>query len=170
MCGFLPGNSLIRILMFFLHCLTGINPCLSRCWLLKISPLQLQPAAQRLKSRRSFLRSQEEFNKFSSRVDLWKATKDQYWLKPAEELASDHKEIWAVWQSLNRLCIGTARSRGTLNKWRYLVTSAYSECGDLQTTTLLYTCPLCPTQCTLEDLMIAQQNEINVARCWVSTT
>ena len=64
-------------------------------------------------------------------------------------------ESWAVRKSLNRLHMGITRSRDTLNKWGYPVTSALCDCGDLQTTTHMYTCPLCPDQCTLEDLMTA---------------
>lgn len=62
----------------------------------------LQPAPQRLKSRKRFLRLMEDFDKFKSRMDFWKATKDQCWMEPAEELASGHNENWEVWKSLNR--------------------------------------------------------------------
>lgn len=67
--------------------------------------------------------------------------------------APDHEENWKVWKLLNRLHMGTARSRDTLNNRGYLETSAYREYGDLQTSTQIYTSPLFPTQCPFEDLI-----------------
>lgn len=95
----------------------------------------------------SSISAQQSCDKFRSRIDLWKAKKDQHWMEPAEELAQGHKENWKVWKLLKRLCTATARSRDTLIKRGYLATSAYCECRDLQTTTHMYTCLLCPVQC-----------------------
>lgn len=80
-----------------------------------------------------------------------------------EELSPGPGESWEGWKSLNRLCMGTTRSKDTLNKWRYLVAFALCNCGDMQTTHM-YTRPLCPDQCTLGDLMAVGQDTTNVAR------
>lgn len=79
----------------------------------------LQPAHQRLKSRRSFLRSTEDYEEPKTRVDLWRKTSNQHWMKPNEELAPGGGENWEIWKALNRLRTDTARSKDTLNKWGY---------------------------------------------------
>ena len=87
-------------------------------------------------------------------------------MEPAEELASGRDESRETWKALNRLRTGIARSRDTLSKWGYPVTSNLCDCGVPQTKPHMYTCPLCHAQCTLEDLMAAKPNALDVARFW----
>lgn len=128
-----------------------------------------QPAHQRLKSRKSFLRSTQDYSESVTRVDRWKNNVGQHWIEPSEEMAPGCDENWETWRALNRLRTGTARSRDTLYKWGYPVDSNLCDCGALQTTLHMYTCPLCPTQCTLEDLIAARPNATDVARFWAKT-
>lgn len=99
-------------------------------------------------------------------MDLWRKTSNQHWMEPKEELTPGCDENWETWKALNRLLTGTARSRDTLNKWGYPVDSNLCECGVLQTMLHMYTCPLCPAKCTIEDFMAAKPNAIDVARFW----
>lgn len=125
-----------------------------------------QPAHQRLKSRRSFLRSTEGYEELKTRVDIWRKTSNRHWMEPKEEPAPGCDENWETWKALNRLRTGTARSRDTLYKWGYSVDSILCECGVPQTTVHMLSCPLCPAKCTTEDLMAAKPNAIDVARFW----
>lgn len=124
------------------------------------------PARQRLKSRKSFLKSTENFSAPNSRIDLWRKVRAEPWMEPLEDLAPGWNEDWTTWKSLNRLRCGTARSRVTLSKWGYSVESTLCDCGAQQTTTHMYDCPLCPARCTLDDLMKAKPCAIEVARYW----
>ncbi|ETE65930.1 hypothetical protein L345_08300, partial [Ophiophagus hannah] len=120
-----------------------------------LSAVRREAAAYRERLKSSIFRLTEDFKEFESRVDLWKTTKNQHWKELMEELAPGPDKSWEVWKSLKRLRMDTTRYRDTLNKWGYPVASALCDCGGMQTTTHTYTCPLCPDQCTLEDLMAA---------------
>lgn len=126
-----------------------------------------RPANKRLKSRRSFLRTTEDFQtRANSRIEEWRGLKEQHWMEPSEDLAPGHDESWGVWKSLNRLRTNTTRSKDNLQRWGYPVVSNLCDCGAVQTTQHMYSCPDCPAQCTLEDLMSATPNAVDVARFW----
>nr|CAI5849642.1 unnamed protein product [Callosobruchus analis] len=65
-----------------------------------------QPTHQRLKSRRSLLKSTEDYLESISRLDRWKKNAGQDWMEPKEEMAPGCDESWETWRAMNRLRTG----------------------------------------------------------------
>ena len=165
-----------------LHCLAGIAPpnirreVAARKEKHKASTSQAhplygyQPAPQRLKSRKSFLRTTHDLTEpaAKTRLGLWKAQSGTIneWMMPSEDLPPGHKEGWATWKALNRLRAGVTRSRANQIKWGFPCESALCDCGEEQTTEHLLICPLCPAACIMEDLVCATPNALDVANFW----
>lgn len=131
-----------------------------------------RPAKPRLKSRKSFLRSTEALVGTSqqSRTNLWRVRFNSpgEWLIPSEKLPAGYTEKWSTWKSLNRLRSGVTRCKSNLFKWGLHVESPLCECGTTQTSSHLLQCSQCPTTCTLEDLLHATPNAIEVANFWAA--
>lgn len=129
-----------------------------------------RPAIPRLKSRKSFLKSTEALNGTpqQSRIDMWRAScnRSEEWLTPREELPPGHMEKWSTWRSLNRLRAGVTRCKSNLQKWGFNIESSVCECGEIQTTSHLLQCRRCPKTCTVQDLLQATENALDVANFW----
>lgn len=130
-----------------------------------------EPHAQRLKSRKSFLRTSKELKTTceKARLELWKA-KESFplgWKRIDETLPPGYDQGWLIWKSLNRLRSGVGRSKINLAKWGYIKEdSIQCDCGEDQTVKHMLQCRLCPTFCTEDELYEASQNAVEVAKFW----
>lgn len=130
------------------------------------------PATQRLKSRKSFLRTSVnlEGKAENARVTMWKERIHHLsnWIEPKESLPCGHQEKWTVWKALNRLRTEVGRTKVNLRKWGFSSDSSLCDCGEQQTIQHLCQCVLCPSMCTMKDLIAASPNAIDVAQYWAS--
>ena len=121
-----------------------------------------QPAASRLKSRKSFMRTVTPLDSSasSSRLRLWKDSLTdvpasiKMGLKVAESLPAGSEEDWLCWRALNRLRTGVGRAKTVMRKWGYLddAQSVDCDCGEPQTMAHLLSCRLLDEACTADDL------------------
>ena len=87
-----------------------------------------RPAASRLKSRNSFMRTVTPLDSSAScsRLRLWKdsltdvPTSVNMGLEVAESLPAGSGEDWLCWRSLNRLRTGMGRAKTVMSRWGYL--------------------------------------------------
>ncbi|KAG7303178.1 hypothetical protein JYU34_011639 [Plutella xylostella] len=135
-------------------------------------PLYSHTAApSRLKSRKAFLNSEVSLtdeNPQNARLRLWEEKQPQDPFLPLEEkLAPGNSLPWHIWKTLNRLRAEVGCCKDNLCKWGYTVGTNLCDCGTApQTMEHLLSCPLCPSTCTREDLLQANQNAIKVASFW----
>lgn len=74
---------------------------------------------------------------------------------------------WKTWKTFNRLRTGVAPTKTNLAKWGIIDGSDITcDCGEPQTGEHLLTCENCPSSCSLEDLWLARENALDVARYW----
>lgn len=108
---------------------------------------------QRLKSRKSFL----------AMVNV--EPPDNY--PPKQEPPTGSHLEWKVWKTLNRIRCGVAPVKTNLIRWGHKQPEdALCECGEIQSMEHLLNCHNCPHTCTLDDLWLAKENAIDVARYW----
>ena len=98
-----------------------------------------QPAASRLKSRKSFMRTVTPLDSSasSSRLRLWKYSLTvvpasiKMGLEVAESLPAGSEEEWLCWRALNRLRTGEGRAKTVMRKWGYRddAQSVDCDCG-----------------------------------------
>lgn len=128
------------------------------------------PATPRLRSRRSFFKTTTvlQTTPSTARKQMWtsRLESNSTWSHPSESLSPGHEQKWIVWRSLNRLRSGVGRSKTNLQKWHFPVDTIDCECGEPQTMEHLTDCLLCPATCTVEDLLQATPNAIEVACYW----
>ncbi|KAG7306872.1 hypothetical protein JYU34_008341 [Plutella xylostella] len=135
-------------------------------------PLYSHTAApSRLKSRKAFLNSEVSLtdeNPQNARLRLWEEKQPQDPFLPVEEkLAPGNSLPWHIWKTLNRLRAEVGCCKDNLCKWGYTVGNNLCDCGTApQTMEHLLSCPLCPSTCTRDDLLQANQNAIIVASFW----
>ncbi|KAG5888847.1 hypothetical protein JTB14_019112 [Gonioctena quinquepunctata] len=79
-------------------------------------------------------------------------------------------EGWTTWKSLNRLHSGVTRSKEDMRRWGLSNEPALCDCEHTQTTTHLMQCELCPNTCTMEDLVNATPEALDVAKFWSKTS
>ena len=87
-----------------------------------------QPAASRLKSRKSFMRTVTPLDSSasSSRLRLWKDSLTdvpasvKMGLEVAESLPAGSREDWLCWRALYRLRTGVGRAKTSMRRWGYL--------------------------------------------------
>ena len=111
-----------------------------------------QPAASRLKSRKSFMRTVTPLDSSasSSRLGLWKDSLTdvpasvKMGLEVAESLPVGSGEDWLCWRALNRLRTGVGRAKTVMRRWGYLddAQSVDCDCGEPQTMAHLLSCRL----------------------------
>ena len=124
-----------------------------------------QPAANRLKSRKSFMRTVTPLDSSasSSRLQLWKDSLTdvpasvKMGLEVVESLPAGSGEDWLCWRALNRLRTGVGRAKTVMRRWGYLddAQSVDCDCGEPQTVAHLLSCRLLDeacTGCTADDL------------------
>ena len=133
-----------------------------------------RPAASRLKSRKSFMRTVKPLDSSasSSRLLLWKEsltdvpTSVNMGLEVAESLPAGSGEDWLCWRSLNRLRTGVGRAKTVMRRWGYLddAQSVDCDCGEPPTMAHLLSCRLLDEACTDDDLATVTEREKACAR------
>ena len=145
-----------------------------------------QPAASRLKSRKSFMRTVTPLDSSASstRLRLWKDSLTdvpasvKMGLEAAESLPAGSEEDWLCWRALNRLRTGMSRAKTVMRRWGYLddAQSVDCDCGEPQTMAHLLSCRLLDEACTADDLATVteraktrkKKNSTNGCQCvWV---
>ena len=121
-----------------------------------------QPAASRLKSRKSFMRTVTPLDSSasSSRLQLWKdsltdvPSSVKMGLEVAESLPAGSGEDWLCWRAITWLRTGVGRAKTTMRRWGYLddAQSVDYDCGEPQTMAHLLSCRLLDEACTADDL------------------
>ena len=109
-----------------------------------------RPAASRLKSRKSFVRTVTPLDSStsSSRLRLWKDNSTdvpasvKMELEVVEYLPAGSGEDWLCWRALNRRRTGVGRAKTVMMRWGYLddAESVYCECWEPQTMDHLLSC------------------------------
>ena len=135
-----------------------------------------QPAASRLKSRKSFMRTVTPLDSSasSSRLQLWKdsltdvPSSVKMGLEVAESLPAGSGEDWLCWRAINRLRTGVGRAKTTMRRWGYLddAQSVDCDCGEPQTMAHLLSCRLLDKACTADDLATVTERAKACARKW----
>ena len=135
-----------------------------------------QPAASRLKSRKSFMRTVTPLDSSasSSRLQLWKdsltdvPSSVKMGLEVAESLPAGSGEDWLCWRAINRLRTGVGRAKTTMRRWGYLddAQSVDCDCGEPQTMAHLLSCRLLDEACTADDLATVTERAKACARKW----
>ena len=136
-----------------------------------------QPAARRLKSRKSFMRTVTALDSSasSSRLRLWKDSLTDVpasvimGLEVAESLPAGSGEDWLCWRALNRLrTAGVGRAKTVMRRWGYLddAQSVDCDCGEPQTMAHLLSCRLLGEACTTDDLATVRERAMARARKW----
>ena len=122
-----------------------------------------QPAASRLKSRKSFMRTVTPLDSSassSSRRQLWidsltdVPSSVKMGLEVAESLPAESGEDWLCWRAINRLRTGVGRAKTMTRRWGYLddAQSVDCDCGEPQTMAHFLSCRLLDEACTADDL------------------
>ena len=121
-----------------------------------------RPAASRLKSRKSFMRTVTPLDSSAScsRLRLWKDSLTDMpvsvnmGLQVAESLPTRSGEVWLCWRSLNRLRTGVGCAKTVMRRWGFLGDAQSVDCdsGEPQTMTHLLSCRLLDEACTADDL------------------
>ena len=135
-----------------------------------------QPAASRLKSRKSFMRTVTplESSASTSRLRLWKDSltdvpaSAKMGLEVAESLPAGSGEDWLCWRALNRLRTGVGRAKTVTRRWVYLddAQSVDCDCGESQTMAHLFSCRLLDEACAADDLATMTERAMACARKW----
>ena len=135
-----------------------------------------RPAASRLKSRKSFMRTVMPLDSSasSSRLRLRKDSLTDVpasvnmGLEVAESLPAGSEEDWLCWRPLNRLRTGVGRAKTVMRRWDYLddAQSVDYDCGEPQTMAHLLSCRLLDEACTPDDLATVTERAKACARKW----
>ena len=135
-----------------------------------------QPAASRLKSRKSFMRTVTPLDSSASscRLRLWKDSRTdvpasvKMGLEVAESLPAGSGEDWLCWRALNRLRTGVGRAKTVMRRWGYLddAQSVDCDCGEPQTMAHLLSCRLLDEACTADDLATVTERAKACAHKW----
>ena len=120
-----------------------------------------QPAASRLKSRKSFMRTVTPLDSSasSSRLRVWKDSLTdvpasvKMGPEVAESLPAGSGEDWLCWRALNRLRTGPT-AKTVVRRGGYLddAQSVDCDCGELHMMAHLLSCRLLDEACTADDL------------------
>ena len=134
-----------------------------------------RPAASRLKSRKSFMRTVTPLDSSasSSGLRLWKDSLTDVpasvnmGLEVAESLPAGSGEDWLCWRALNRLRIGVGRAKTVMRRWGYLDDAVSGlRLRDPQTMAHLLPCRLLEEACTVDDLATVTELAKACARKW----
>ena len=130
-----------------------------------------QPAASRLKSRKSFMRTVTPLDSSasSSRLQLWKYSLTdvpasvKMRLEVAESLPAGYGEAWLCYCAQ-----GGGRAKTVMRRWGYLddAQSGDCDCGEPQTMAHLLSCRLLDETCTADDLATVTERAKACARKW----
>jgi len=83
---------------------------------------------------------------------------------PAEHLPAGNNLEWPMWRAINRLRVGVGRSKVNHAKWSLIpVEDTYCDWGQFQTMSHLISCPM---SCTMDNIMLATKEGIEVAKFW----
>ena len=121
-----------------------------------------QPAASRLISRNSFIRTVTPLDSpaSSSRLQFWKDSQTHVpssvnmGLEVAESLPAGSGEDRLCWRAINRLRTGVGRAKTMMRRWGYLddAQSVDCDCGEPQTMAHLLSYRLLDEACMADDL------------------
>ena len=136
-----------------------------------------QPAASRLKSRQTFMRTVtplDDSSASSSRLRLWKDSladvpaSVKMGLEVTESLPVGSGEDWLCWRALNRLRTGVGRAKTMMRRWGYLDDAQSVDCdfGEPQTMAHLLSCRLLDEARTADDLATVTERSKTCARKW----
>ena len=135
-----------------------------------------QPAASRLKSRKSFMRTVTALDSSasSSRLRLWKDSLTdvpaaiKMGLEVAESLPAGSGEDWLCWRALNRLRTVMGRAKTVTRRWGYLdnAQSVDCDCGEPNTMAHHLSYRLLDEACTADDLATVTEQAMACARKW----
>ena len=135
-----------------------------------------QPAASRLKSRKSFMRTVTPLDSSasSSRRQLWKdsltdvPSSVKMGLEVAESLPAGSGEDWLCWRDINRLRTWVGRAKTVMMRWGYLddAQSVDFDCGEPPTMAHPFSCRLLDEACTADDLATVTERAKACARKW----
>lgn len=78
-----------------------------------------------------------------------------------EGLAPNQMEIWVTWKSLKRLTTGGGRTKVNLRKQGFHIKTAFCDCRE-EATSHVYHCTLWCSTCSMEHLMLAAYNALDV--------
>ena len=152
------------------------NPCLPHGTHTTDARYQLfhhRPAASRLKSRKSSMRTVTPLDSSASsgRLRLWKDSLRQRGIGGGQSLPAGFGEDWLCWRALNRLRTGVGRAKTVMRRWGYLddAQSADCDCGEPQTMAHILSCRLLDEACTADDLATVTEREKVCARKWENT-
>ena len=124
-----------------------------------------QPAASRLKSRKSFLRTVTPLDSSagSSRLRLWKDR-----LTDVRASVKMGLEVAESFPAVNRLRIGVGRAKTVMRRWGYLDDAQSVDCDYVapQTMAHLLSCRLLDEACTADDLATVTERAKACARKW----
>lgn len=74
---------------------------------------------------------------------------------------------WPVWRTINKLRVGIGRSKENQAKWGFIPDKdRYCDCRQTHTMAHLMNRPSCPTSCTMDDIMSATEEGIEVPKFW----
>ena len=129
-----------------------------------------QPAASRLKSRKSFMRTVTPLDSSASsrRLRLWKdiltdvPASVKMGLEVAESLPAGSGEDWLCWRALNRRRTGVGRAKTVMRRWGYLDDVQWEP----QTMAHLLSCRLLDEACMADDLATVTERAKACARKW----
>ena len=112
-----------------------------------------RPAASRLKSRKSSMRTVTPLDSSASsgRLRLWKDSLRQRGIGGGQSLPAGFGEDRLCWRALNRLRTGMGRAKTVMRRWGYLddAQSVDCDCGEPQTMAHLLSCRLVDEACRL---------------------
>ena len=134
-----------------------------------------QPAASRLKSRKSLMRTVTQLDSSSSsgRLLLWKDSLTDVpasvtmGLEVADYLPAGSGEAWLCWRALKRLRTGVGGAKTVMRRWGYLddAKSVDCDCGEPHTMAHLLSCRLLDEACTADDLAAVTERAMACAAC-----
>ena len=135
-----------------------------------------QPAASRLKSRMSFMRTVTPLDSSasSSRLRLWKDSLTDVppsvktGLEVAESLPAGSGEDWLCWRAIDRLLTGVGRAKTAMRRCDSLddAQSVDCDCGNPQTMAHLLSCRLLDEACMDDDLATVTERANACTRKW----
>ena len=135
-----------------------------------------QPAASRLKSRKSLMRTVTPLDSSasSSRLRLWKDSLTdvpasvKLGLEVADSLAAGSGKDCLCWRALNRLRTVVGRAKTVMRRWGYLddAQSVDCYCGEPHTMAHLLSYRLLDEACTADDMATVTERAKACARKW----
>ena len=153
--------------------------CMSKygLWFPEEQGMGMDCVTDRLKSRKSFIKSTEPINTTAeaARLELWRERLEpldasvHLNISADEHLPAGAENPWTTWKALNRLRTQVGRSRVNMLKWGFSNEQESCDGGIRQTMQHLLVCPMMDTTCSPQDLTTSSDIAIGCARHWEGT-